>query len=103
MPTVIFERAGDRPLVIDAAEGGALVDACDDHAAPVPFSCKSANCGTCLVEVLEGESELFPPGEEERALLAYVAPPASDRLACRAQMRPGTNVLRLRARRSQTF
>lgn len=101
MPTVIFERTGGdrRPaLTVAVPEGGALVDTCDDHTAPVPFSCKSASCGTCRVEVLEGASELLPAADDELDVLdIFATPPPGHRLACQAKMRPGLAPLRLRA------
>ena len=95
MPTVIFERDEGEPLVVPVPDGGALVDVCDDHAAPVPFSCKSANCGACRVLVLEGAGELLPAKDDEREVLALFAAAASERLACQAKLRPGLAVLRL--------
>jgi ferredoxin len=113
MPTVIFEpsehesdlrdlqRSGVRPiprapLVIDAPEGGSLADLCDTHEAPVPFSCRSANCGTCRVVILEGMSELAPPEAEERSVLDLFGSAPTHRLACCITMRPGLATLRLR-------
>ena len=64
MPTVVFEREkgkSGKPVIVVVPEGGALVDTCDDNNAPVPFSCKSASCGTCRIEILEGADELLPP------------------------------------------
>jgi ferredoxin len=101
MPVVVFEPApGDpRPgLTASVPEGGALVDTCDDCSAPVPFSCKSASCGTCRIEILEGESELLPPADDELDLLdIFATPPPKHRLACQVKMRPGLVTLRVRA------
>jgi ferredoxin len=100
MPTVIFEpRRGERrePLTVPFPEGGPLVDVCDEHCAPVPFSCKSANCGTCRIEVIEGESELLPPAEDELDLLDIFAARPHQRLACQAKTKPGLATLRIRA------
>jgi 2Fe-2S ferredoxin len=100
MATVIFERRrgeSGTPLVVAVPEGGALVDTCDDHEAPVPFSCKSASCGTCRVEVLEGASELLPAADEELDVLdIFATPPPAHRLACQAKMKPGLATLRVR-------
>jgi 2Fe-2S ferredoxin len=99
MPVVVFERAKaepGEPIVVQVPEGGALVDVCDEHAAPVPFSCKSANCGTCRVEVLEGAAELLPPEDEELDVLEIFASPPTHRLACQAKMRAGLATLRVR-------
>jgi ferredoxin len=98
MPTVIFERPGSDPLVVPVPEGGALVDTCDDHAAPVPFSCKSASCGTCRIEIVEGESELLPAADDELDVLdLFGDEPSKVRLACQAKMKPGLATLRVRA------
>src|SRR5690606_34619412 len=53
MPTVRF-LSDEGDLEVDVPEGGPLVDVCDEHDAPVPFSCRSASCGTCRLDVLEG-------------------------------------------------
>jgi ferredoxin len=101
MPTVIFERANGNaatPLLVPVPEGGALVDTCDDHGAPIPFSCKSASCGTCRIEILEGASELLPPADDELDVLdIFSLEPPKHRLACQAKMKPGLATLRVRA------
>jgi ferredoxin len=101
MPTVIFEQpegCAQGPLVVAVPEGGALVDVCDDHAAPVPFSCKSASCGTCRIEILEGEAELLAAADDELDVLdIFAMSPPRYRLACQAKMKPGLATLRVRA------
>jgi 2Fe-2S ferredoxin len=99
MPTVIFEsQKGDRPpQTVAAPEGGSLADLCDDHETVVPFSCRSASCGTCRVMVLDGAAELLPPNDEELDVLdIFGLSPETHRLACQAQMRPGLATLRVR-------
>jgi ferredoxin len=95
---VIEPKRGDPSPVVetDVPEGGALVDVCDEHRAPVPFSCKAANCATCRVEVLEGEDELLPMKDDERDLLDLCGAPPHVRLACQAKMKPGLARLRVR-------
>lgn len=79
------------------AEGeGRLIDVCDDAGAPVGFSCRSARCCTCRVEVMEGAALLDPPGEDEREVLRLHASAPRHRLACQAVVRPGTGLVRLR-------
>lgn len=83
MARVIIESSDAASTVIDAPEGGRLLDLCDDTLAPIPFSCRSANCGTCRVDVLEGIAELSPPEGEELAVLAIFGDdPTKRRLAC---------------------
>jgi 2Fe-2S ferredoxin len=114
MPTVIFEpyardtdlqQSGERAvapscvlpiLTVVAPEGGSLADLCDANDAPVAFSCRSANCGTCRVAVVEGMSEIAPPEAEEQSVLDLFAAAPHHRLACCVTMRPGLAPLRLR-------
>jgi ferredoxin len=88
MPTIFFEGNvfGD-DLRVEVPDGGPLVDVCDEAQAPVPFSCRSATCGTCRVEVVQG-AELFEPREpQEEDLLAIFGDPGHFRLACQAKLK----------------
>jgi 2Fe-2S ferredoxin len=98
MPEVVFLSAGAKPeelLRVLAPDGGSLADLCDDHSAPVEFSCRSASCGTCRVRVLEGAELLLPAAEDEDELLVLFGQPSSTtprqpvRLACQVRMREG--------------
>jgi ferredoxin len=84
-------------FTMDVPKGGAIIDLCDDHDTPVPFSCRSASCGTCRIDVLEGSEQLLPPEDEELDILdVFGDDPAVRRLACQAKMRPGLALLRIR-------
>jgi ferredoxin len=97
MPTIVFEGNALGPtLRVDEPDGGALVDICDDHTAPIPFSCRGASCSTCRVEVLEGVSLFEAPGEAERDLLEVLGAGPTERLACSARLRAGEGLVRLR-------
>lgn len=87
-----------RVVEFDAPAGSSLIDLCDAHEAPIPFSCRSASCGTCRIHVLEGADDLLPPATDELELLDVfnVAPPHV-RLACQAKLRPGATRLRVKA------
>jgi ferredoxin len=95
---VVFESLdGEPPLSVEAPDADRLVDVCDRESAPVPFSCRSACCGTCRVMVLEGGDLLEPAAEDELEVLdAFGDDPAAVRLACQAQLRPGPGRLRVR-------
>lgn len=81
---------------IEVPDGGPLVDICDHYFAPVPFSCRSATCATCHIEVVEGCDLLEPPSSEETALLAVIRAPHRTRLACQAVVKAGDGLIRLR-------
>jgi 2Fe-2S ferredoxin len=66
VPKVEFMESVFGPSkTVDAPDGGALVDLCDLHYAPIPFSCRSATCGTCHVVVVQGEELFEPPNDAE--------------------------------------
>ncbi len=97
MPTVQFESDFVETVTVDAPDGGDLGAICDDVMAPIPFGCRSANCGTCRVVVLEGASHLAPAKDEEIDLLEIFAAPPTHRLACCAVILKGEGRIKLRA------
>ncbi|MFO0567670.1 MAG: 2Fe-2S iron-sulfur cluster-binding protein [Polyangiaceae bacterium] len=97
MPSIVFEgNAIGREKRGEAPDGGELIDLCDELLAPVPFSCRSASCGTCQVEILEGSELMEPPNDAERELLELLAGPPQNRLACQARVKQGPGLVRLR-------
>ncbi|MBK9264724.1 MAG: (2Fe-2S)-binding protein [Polyangiaceae bacterium] len=95
---VDFESSNARTDVTGkAAPFDRLIDVCDACRAPVEFSCRSGTCGTCRVEVIEGESHLQPPTPDELETLAAFDAPPSHRLACRSRLN-ATSDGRLRLR-----
>lgn len=97
MPTIEFEGAGIAgDKMIDVPEGGDLVDICDQVLAPIPFSCRSASCGTCHIVVLEGHELLEKPDEDEEDLLDLLDGPEGSRLACQARVKAGPGLIRVR-------
>jgi len=84
--------------VVDVETGGELVDICDHSFAPIPFSCRSASCGTCHIEILAGADLLAPPEEQEEELLDILGGEGTARLACQARVKPGPGLIRIRAK-----
>ncbi|MGD8608829.1 MAG: 2Fe-2S iron-sulfur cluster-binding protein [Myxococcales bacterium] len=82
---VRFEPAG---LEVEAQAGEAIMDITDANpAAEVPYSCRSATCGTCRVEVLEGGEALSPPDEDELEVLEIFGDsPDRVRLSCQVRI-----------------
>lgn len=98
MPRIEFNgNIHGKSKTLDVEAGGELVDICDEYFAPIPFSCRSASCGTCHVDVLEGAEYLEPPSAEEQDLLEVLRGPASSRLACQARVKAGPGLIRLRS------
>jgi len=51
----------------------------------VPFNCKNGTCGTCIVEVTQGEDNLSDLNEKEKSL----ALDKTHRLACQCKIKSG--------------
>ncbi len=81
---------------VDVPEGGSVMDLADEQWLPIPFSCRSASCGTCQCEVLEGAGLIEPAGEDEAELLDVVGGPDGSRLACQMVLKAGSGNVRLR-------
>ena len=97
MPRVVFESNHLPVLEADAPDGVRLVDLCDESNAPVPFSCRSASCGTCRIDVLEGMELLEPPRDEELDILdIFGDDPKKRRLACQARLGEGEGRVHVR-------
>lgn len=94
----VIDAAGCVQREVDCRAGERLLDAFDDARAPVAFGCRSATCGICLLEVLEGGERLAAPDPVEAIALEELATSATDRLACRACAGPDDGVVEVRPR-----
>jgi ferredoxin len=93
---IVLDNAVGPTKEVDVPEGGDIVDFADEARLPIPFSCRSATCGTCLVEVVEGAECLEAPNADERELLEILSGPPENRLACQARLVAGAGVVKLR-------
>lgn len=97
MPKLIVEASPVGPdKEVDVPDGGDLVDVSDETLLPIPFSCRSASCGTCQIEVVEGAELLEEPEEDESDLLDLIGGSSRSRLACQARLKPGPGLVRVR-------
>lgn len=84
MPSIRFEPAN---VTLEVAVGQRLVDVSDQHPeAEVPYSCRSASCGTCRVRVPFGLEAFAPPEDEERDVLDVFGDGADTRLCCQLRV-----------------
>ena len=84
MARIRFEPSG---FETQAEPGVAIVDLTDEHpAAEVPYSCRSASCGTCRVEVLEGHDALSEVEDDEREVLEVFDSAPRVRLSCQLRL-----------------
>jgi len=87
MPKLIFDNNGEE---FELEEGAEIAELCEEQG--VPFACTEGVCGTCVIEVLEGEEGLTDPTQEEED---FLGPGVTDeRLACQCRMKGGTVKIR---------
>jgi len=71
---------------VELADGSAIAEPCEE--AGVPFACTEGVCGTCVIEILDGEDNLSPPTQEEEDFLGSGC--CRERLACQCRILSGT-------------
>lgn len=49
-----------------------LFDGLDNQGITLPHGCLAGSCGSCRIEVLEGEENLSPPSAVERDTLSHI-------------------------------
>lgn len=72
-----------RGRAVSVENGEEIRDACENLG--VKFSCRNGLCGTCMIDVLEGEENLSPLTEAEKLLKRD----RENRLACQCQIEKG--------------
>lgn len=69
---------------VEVEDGARIKGVCED--AGVPFACEEGICGTCVVEVEEGEENLSEYTPEE---VDFLGDEGCERLACQCRIRCG--------------
>lgn len=77
-------KIGD--VLVHAHEGQRLIELCDAHVTPLQFSCRAGACGTCLLRVVDGMSNLSAMTENEAILLPALTEDPTARLGCQLQV-----------------
>lgn len=70
---------------INLPDGSGIQEVCEE--AGVPFACTEGVCGTCVVEIKEGEENLSKPTQEEEDFLGEDT--CEERLACQCKIMHG--------------
>ena len=68
---------------VSVEDGSYVKDACKEVG--VPFSCEDGVCGTCMIDVLDGQDNLSELTEQEQDL----ARDKEHRLACQCKIKSG--------------
>jgi len=75
-------------MQIDVADGDLIKEACEKL--EVPFGCRHGVCGTCKIDILEGEENLSSLTKEEEDMNRD----RTHRLACQAKIIQGTVLIK---------
>lgn len=81
---VVEVRIGE--VSLRARQGQRLIELCDAHVTPLQFGCRAGACGTCLLRVAEGMSNLSAVTENEEILLPALTDDPSARLGCQLEV-----------------
>jgi ferredoxin len=87
MATLIMDNTGEE---LELEDGSPIAEQCED--AGVPFACTEGVCGTCVVEIVEGEENLSEQTEEEVDFLGEGC--LDERLACQCKIMKGSVKIR---------
>ena len=82
MPKIRFE---DDDLEVEAEVGANLRDVAMREGSSIPFGCEQGICGTCLIEVPEGDDNLNDAEDQEMETLEAMGAEDGQRLACQCQ------------------
>lgn len=85
MPNVTFmtdEKTYEVP------QGKDLKELCHETQASLPFSCQNGDCGTCIIEVIDGAENLTPMESKEKQTLEMNSADSSKcHLACQCKVK----------------
>lgn len=82
---------------VSVSAPASLIDVTDEHPdTDVPFSCRSASCGTCRVEVIAGAEGLLEADEDELEVLRIFEDGENVRLCCQLELVKDVETLHLR-------
>ena len=59
---------------------------CAANETPIEFDCRKADCGICIVRVIEGADQLTPPTTREADFLKAMRADENERLACQCRI-----------------
>ena len=82
MATLKFDHNDEE---VELEDDSPISEACEE--AGVPFACTEGVCGTCVIEIKEGQENLTPPTKEEEDFLGEGT--CHERLACQCRIKKG--------------
>lgn len=83
MPKVTFK---DDDLETEVDSGASLKEVAEEVGSNIPFGCEQGVCGTCLINVIEGEDNLSDMEDHEKETLTAMGAEPNQRLACQCKI-----------------
>lgn len=85
MPCVFIKPTGE---LVTLPRNSNLTALAEVKSSLIPFSCRVGACGACVIEVLEGISNLTEANQSERNFLTSLGyPELAYRLACQCRLK----------------
>lgn len=86
-------------LAINVKEGSTIQDIVEASGSALPFGCRDGECGTCIVEVVQGMEFLSPKTDKEikvfKEIYSGTCTPNS-RLSCQMKIAASNGIVRLK-------
>ncbi|WP_353569937.1 2Fe-2S iron-sulfur cluster-binding protein [Candidatus Albibeggiatoa sp. nov. BB20] len=79
---------------VTVSTGERVIDVSEKEGSGIVYGCKEGDCGTCIMDVLEGWENLNQPSVVEDKILRENAAGRHQRLACQAQVLGGKIVVK---------
>ena len=90
MAKLILENTGEEEEIED---GNEIKDVCENNF-EIPFECKDGLCGTCMIEVVEGNENLSEKNESEKNMFPD---DENERLACQCKIKQGVVKIKIQS------
>lgn len=86
-------------LAINVKPGSTIQDVVEASGSALPFGCRDGECGTCIVEVVQGMEFLSPINDKEKKVIKEACAGLSTdkiRLACQMKVVNPNGVVRIK-------
>jgi ferredoxin len=86
-------------LAINVKPGATIQEVVEASGSALPFGCRDGQCGTCVVEIVQGMEFLSPLNEKEIKVLKEICVGTSSknaRLACQMKIDKPNGVVRIK-------
>ncbi len=79
---------------VSVTTGTRVIDVSEKEGSGIVYGCKEGDCGTCIMDVIDGWENLSQPSVVEDRILRENAAGRHQRLACQAQVLGGKVVVK---------